>query len=157
MKYLLTSLILFSIYSIGFGHGGHVANFKVEVTDTSTLITFDIEMTTLNHIEFDKTTDNFDSKVAFYISNYLQKNFELKLNNNSITFELVSSTQQSGRLIVVMESIYKTDEFIDLALENNCFYKFDSSFTSKVVISSSQSEKSYRMNNINRNLYIKLK
>ena len=154
MRRIILLALLNFCASAMMAHGGHMATFKYQITSDQIVLEFNIENEVLDHFDLEKSCENYKVTTALCLLQYINKNAILKIEEEQVTFELLSS--QKGEHFFTLKMIAKGDfsESQTIWIKNTCFLKFDRRFENRIMIQKEDFEKSYRLNRKNKKLTI---
>jgi hypothetical protein len=142
MKYLLIFLCSFTIPVF---HGGHVAEYYIQLDGQNLNLKFMIEKGELMNFEFKEECD-IKGMTALCTIQYLNKHSSILINDKKIEFEFQNSYSEGDHLIILMHSKWTGDVIKEIAVQNKCFYEFDHDFKNRIILDVGKFQKSYLLN-----------
>lgn len=155
MKFKLFLLIILGHLQL-MAHGGHVAEYKYSIKGQEILLEFSIESGVLDHFSLEKKYPHYEAAKAICLVQYINENSSLRLNEHTLTFELLSAKEEAGYFTIMLIARFDFMGTEQLRVENGCFIEFDRKFENRIILQRDNTVNSYRLNRKKKHLLIDL-
>ena len=126
------ALVLFAGQGV-LAHGGHTAVYSYQIEAESILLEFRIESSVLQHFDLKSKCEAYETATAWCLAQYIEANSSLRINEEVVRFELVSSRKDEDFFIISMRATGDFSNSAHIQLNNECFLEYDFSFTAQVM------------------------
>ncbi|MEL6673335.1 MAG: hypothetical protein AAFR61_14120 [Bacteroidota bacterium] len=128
-----------------FAHGGHMATFSYQLTDTYIVLDFRIEQEIIEHLGLDKSCASYQQTSALCLTKYIQEKVDFQLNDCEVAFALEEARVAKGIFHLKLMARGDFSQAGTLELKNTCFFSYDKKFENRVIVQKGAFAKSYRL------------
>ena len=150
---MTTFILFFTLLSTNLMHVGQMAEYYFSVENNELQMKFVIEKDELFSFEFNGNCE-ISKTTAICVTNYIQSNFDIKVNGEKYKMELSNSYTEKGHFIAFFTANLKDSKVNEIQMSNHCFYEFYSAYKNRIIINIDGFEKSYLLTKKNDSIHL---
>jgi len=145
--------IFIYILILPFFHAEHVAEYNYQLHESHLNLKFTIEKAEIDGFNFNSDC-NIKKMTALCLTRYINGKSHIKINGESVEFELNDSYNDKGHLVINLSAEVTSDSVKELTIVNNCFYEFNAKFKNRIILDIAEFQKSYLLTSEKNIIYL---